>query len=321
MIPLNVSSWTYGKFEGSGVPYEAAGALDSGIFVRINLDGEVEEAELSATDSVGVIYGGATARYEPVFVINSGKSPVVADTELVNRHLVKVGPDGCATAYQSSENDIQTAAIGVATSFTGRAASVITIAQAGDVAADRGRGIVLVGTNAAGDEIIETVTLNALNSTTGVASTLTFATLAGAYTADGAVLGAQNVTLTATAGLRATLLAAASHIGAVIPAQNAEAYGNSVHFYSAAQDNTFITLVGYKAATPDTLTAERIQLDNNNPSLAESSDEYRQITRICLGELTNGRSVRIYTEADDPASLMGRLVEGATRGATAIIQL
>ena len=316
------TQFNYAQVDGVCLAFPASAALTSRHFVRIDDNGEVALAPVGDASASGVLLNTSTARYQEIPVVTHGKAEIIADTALAVRDFVKAGSQSRATRGLVSAHTVHASAAGTGNSFTTRAASVITIAQAADVAADRGRGIVLVGTDAASDPIIETVNLDATNSTTGVASTLTFLTLTGIYTENGANLGAQNVTATAVAGLRATLAGGTSTLGAIIPTANQEAYSGAIILTSAAADATFATIVGYAAAAPDTLIAEEVQFDAATPSLATTTATFRRVERICTGEHTNANTFSVTVAADAPGVVRGRVVTAAAaRGDTAVVQL
>ena len=169
----------------------------------------------------------------------------------------------------------------------------------------------IVGADGAGVGIYEDITLDVTLSTTPVDGIVQFTTVAGAYMVDGAVLGAQSVTITDDdPQLICTIANATSEIACDIPGDTLEAYCNLVDITGPNADATFITLVGYLAATPATLTAERLTLDAATPSFAASAAPYRQITRICLGEFTNAGAATVVTDADfdPPERIQGRCI-------------
>ncbi len=290
-------------------------------------------------------------------VYTSGLRKVVADAPLTVGDPIAVGVAGRATKHTTAQFDIQTAIAGESTAFTQPvAATTLEILQAADVAADRGRGIVIEGANGSGVAITETILLDATNTTTAVAGATQFTTVSAVYTANGAALGAQNVTVRASGGgatqfttvsavytangaalgaqnvtVRAsgggagvcTLAGATSELGADVPAQTQEAYCNKLTLGGPNGDSTFVTIVGTNSA--DAAARERCQLDGASPSKVTSTTVWRYIDRICLGELTNAGAGSVKSDAtvDTAAMKCGVvIVAAAVRGddATALVK-
>lgn len=189
----------------------------------------------------------------------------------------------------SEQTVMQTAIAGEATAFTQPgAATALEILQDADVAGDRGRGIVVEGSDADGVAISETISLHATATNTPVAGTTVFTKVSGVYTADGLPLGAQDVTVRPSGGgtTVCTLAGAASELGADIPAQatRVTAGADTMVLAGPNTDATYVTLVG----TLDGVTVrERVKLDGQSPSAAHTNARFDTLTRICLGEFTN----------------------------------
>ena len=295
------------------VTYTSGGALSKRYFNQVDtVTGLAEIAAVNGEGIVGVLFDDVAGISQEAIEIIEGKTSLYFDTTLDETNLVKVGSTGRATLWKDSATVIDTLITGEATAFTQPATlSVMTIAQAADVAADRGRVVRVVGADGAGVGIYEDITLDVTLSTTPVDGIVQFTTVAGAYMVDGAVLGAQSVTITDDdPQLICTIANATSEIACDIPGDTLEAYCNLVDITGPNADATFITLVGYLAATPATLTAERLTLDAAAPSFAASAAPYRQITRICLGEFTNAGAATVVTDADfdPPERIQGRCI-------------
>jgi len=204
---------------------------------------------------------------------------------------------GFRVSEENAEQTVmQTAIAGEATAFTQPgAATALEILQAADVAGDRGRGIVIEGSDANGVAISETITLDATNTTTVVAGTTEFTKISGVYTADGAVLGAQDVTIRETDNTGVcTLVKATSELGADVPAQATRPTGGPAEMLVTGPnaDATFVTLVGTRDGVA---VRERLTLDGQSPSVAYSNAIFDALTRICLGEFTNAGAGSVKT--------------------------
>ena len=272
--------------------------------------------EPAAVDSLTVIgvAPAAVAKAATGAIAAFGLQRVTADAPLAAADPVKVGIAGRATKHTTAQHTLQTTITGEATAFTQPAAAdTLEILQAADVAADRGRGIIIEGSNAGGAAITETITLNATNSSTPVAGATTFTKVSAVYTADGAVLGAQNVTVRRVTGgaTVCTLAGASSELGADIPTQSREAYCNELTLTGPNADATFITIVGTNSA--DAVARERVQLDAASPSKITTTTVWRYVDRICLGEFTNAAAGAAKTNSttDTAAMKCGRVVVAA----------
>lgn len=308
------------------LPYTAGAALTKHHFNQANTTtGRMEVAAVNAEGIVGVLESDVAADGQEALEIVEGKSSVVFDTTLDEQNLVKVGSAGCATLWKDSQTTIQTTITGEATAVTQpAAASVMTVATAADVAGDRGRVVRVVGGGATGLGIYEDITLDAADSSTGIDGVVEFTTLSGVYMADGAVAGAQNVTVTDDdPALLMTLPGAGDNLAADVPAQNQEAYCNILDLVGPNSDSTFVSIAGYKAATPTVLTVERLTLDGSSPSVISTVAEYRYIERICLGEFTNAGTASVKTDGDVdvPEKIQGRCIIPGAYAETGAIQL
>lgn len=246
---------------------------------------------------VGVSPSAITAG-QPGVVQVMGIAAVTADAPLTLGLGVKVGVAGRATKYTSAQTVIQTAIAGEATAFTQPGgATTLEILQAADVEADRGRGITIVGSNAGGVAITETIVLDISNTTTVVVGAISFTKVSGVYTANGAVLGAQSVTIRASgAGATVCTLAnATSELGADVPAQTIQAYCNGVTVTGPNADATYVTIVGI--GSTDAALLERGTLDGASPSKFTTTGVFRQVDRICLGEFTNAGAGAVKTDS------------------------
>jgi len=303
------------------VPMSAAGVLAAGTITKINTGGNVENADPSDTDFAGITFNAAAAAGDPVAVVVKGKASAVADGPIAFGQLIKPGSGGRISRFFGTGYNLAAAAVGTATSFDNASlvAGPLTIAQAGDVEADRGREIILVGIeDVTGDLLIETIALDDVDSSDPVTGTEDFATLIGVYTATGTVLGAQAVTIhdgDAAPNLIATLAGAASQVGAEVPSE-LEAHSCLLDMTGPAADATFVTLVGYTTDDPDTLTAERVELDAATPSKPSvAMSRFRRVERICTGEFTDAETVAVATIADIAGENIVSQVQGsATRG-------
>ncbi|MDA8217612.1 MAG: hypothetical protein M0Z94_08360 [Dehalococcoidales bacterium] len=253
----------------------------------------------------------------------SGLQPVVADCPLAVGDGIKAGTAGRATKHTTSQTTIQTAIAGEATAFSQPgAATALEIVQAADVAADRGRGIVIEGSDAGGVAITETITLNAANTTTPHAGAVSFTRVSAVYMADGAVLGAQAVTVRASgAGATVcTLGAGASELAADTPTQSQEAYCNELTITGPNTNATFVTVVGINSA--DAAARERCTLDGASPSKITTATVWRLISRICLGEFTNAAAGDVKTNATTDTAGMKcgiAVTAAAARGDDALV--
>ena len=188
----------------------------------------------------------------------------------------------------SEQTVMQTTITGEATAFTQPgAATALEIFQAAHVAADAGRGIVIEGSDSNGVAISETIVLDATDTTTVVAGTTEFTKVCAVYTANGVVLGAQDVTIRETDNTGVcTLVKATSELGADIPAQatTPTACADQMVLAGPNSDATYVTLVG----TLDGETVrERVTLNAASPSAGWSNTRFDTLSRICLGEFTN----------------------------------
>ncbi len=296
----------------------AGGTLTAKRFVGVN-------RQTALVDSQGVIgvNPSAITSGQAGVISCSGLQPVTADAPLAATDSVKVGVGGRATKHTTAQVTIQTAIAGEATAFTQPAGeTALEIVQAADVEADRGRGIVVEGSNGAGVAITETIALHATNTTTAVAGATLFTKISAVYTADGNALGGQAVTVQASGGGAAvcTLGAAASELGADVPAQSVEAYCNEVTVTGPNGDTTFVTIVGVDSA--DAPVRERGTLDGASPSKFTTTAVFRTVERICLGELTNAGAGSVKTNATTDTAPMKCgvcVVAAAARGDDAII--
>jgi hypothetical protein len=256
-------------------------------------------------------------------VVGAGLLPVTADAPLAAGDPVKVGVGGRATKHTTAQHVIQTAIAGEASAFTQPASAVaLEVVQAAHVAGDRGRGIVIEGSDAEGAAITETIALHATNTTTAVAGAVEFTKVCAVYMADGLPLGAQNVTVRAAEGgaTVCTLPATAKELGADIPAQSQEAYCNEVTVSGPNGNESFVTIVGINSA--DAVARERVQLDGASPAVKTTTTVWRYINRICLGEFTNAAAGAVKTNAttDTAGMKCGVVVRAATtRGNDALV--
>lgn len=299
---------------------KAASAIAAQRFVASN-------GAQAAVDSISVV--GIAPRSIPNGnvgqVDGAGILPVVADAPLTAGNAVKVGVGGRATKHSTSQTVIQTAIAGEATAFSQPiAATALEIVQADHVAGDAGRGIVIEGSDGDGNAITETIALHATATDTAVAGETEFTTVSAVYMADGAALGAQNVTVRAAdeGATVCTLVGAAKELGADIPAQSREAYCNELTITGPNSDTTHVTIVGISSA--DAVARERVTLDGESPSVATTTTVWRYIDRICLGEFTNAAAGAVKTNAtaDTAAMKCGVVVRAAAaRGDDALVLL
>jgi hypothetical protein len=280
------------------------------------VDSDLQEAGVDDLAVIGMAKEGIANGNEGQIACH-GIQVVVADAPLAAKEPVKVGSDGRATKHTTSQHVIQTTITGEASAITQPgAATALEILQAADVEADRGRGIVIEGSDGSGDAITETINLDESDTTTVVAGTTQFTKIAAVYTEDGDPITDEDVTIRETDNTGvATLAAAASELAADIPAQSQEAYCNEITVTGPNSDTTFVTIVGINSA--GAVARERVQLDGSSPSVVTTSTVFRYINRLCLGEFTNGGSGAVKTNAttDTAAMKCGTvLVAAAARG-------
>jgi hypothetical protein len=286
----------------------AVGNLTAKRFVGSDLSiGDVDDLAV-----IGVSPAAITAAAAGV-VQAFGFALVTADAPLALGEPVKVGVGGRATKHTTAQHTLDTEVTGESTAFTQPgSATEVEVVQAADVEADRGREIVIEGSDALGVAITETIALDASNTTTPTAGLVEFTKISGAYMADGAVLGAQDVTIQASPGGASIVVmtGGTSEVGADIPAQSAEAYCNEISVLAGAQDATFVTIVGTDSA--DAEARERAQLDNATPGKIATTTVFRTVDRICLGELTNALTASVKTNiTTDTAGMKCGVVVGA----------
>lgn len=308
------------RFPGASLIDAASGAvaIPAGGLVAAAAGG----ADLAAAQSVTVAGAAiaATPAEAQIAIECAGVRDLVADAPISAGDVLKVGSAGYATAWKGAQVTIQATITGEASAFTQPAgATALEIVQAADVAADRGRGIVIVGADGTGAAITETITLNATNTTTAHAGSTSFTTVSGVYTANGANLGAQNVTIRASGGgaTVCTLTGGSSELGADIPSGTQEGYCDALTLTGPNSDTTQITIVGYDST--NTAALERATLDGASPSKVTTTAKWRYISRICLGEFTNAGAGAVKTDStvDTAAMKIGQAVAAAaSRGAT-----
>lgn len=298
-----------------------AGGWEANTYVGIHVDGTYCKATANHTAVIGVSRDSlATGKYG--YLKDRGLVQVLADCPLAAREDVKVGSGGRATKFSIAPIALDVVCTGKVGSFTQPAAGgVLKIRQAADVEADRGRGITVVGADGNGDVIFETIYLDAEDSNTIVAGTVEFTTVAGVFTDDGGVLGAQNVNILRADGatLIVALTAAASQVGAEVPNASQEACCRLLTHTNAVNgaDVTYVTWFGYDDT--NTLTGERVQLAGGGAAaaaVATSTKRFKKLLRICTGEFTNAAEAATATIPDTPDLRTGRntaavLAEGA----------
>lgn len=262
------------------------------------IDDDASQAEAGDADVLGAA-PSAMAAGMPLKVISSGFALLQADTALVKGDEIKVGSEGRATKLNTGAVELDATVAGVASSFTQPgAATALEILQAADVVADRGRGITIVGTDASDDPIEETIFLSSVNTTTVVPGTTEFKTVVGAYTADGAVLGAQNVTIREIDNTGVTTLpGAAASVGRSTPT-TIEAFNQAISFVGPNTDATYVIVLGYKTLAPDVLAFELYTFDGESPSVATSATRWRQVTQVFVGAFTNAANATLNLVAD-----------------------
>jgi len=325
-MPHNPTRFTVVVADSLCIPYSASAALSQRYFNQLNTtSGLAEVADVNSEGVVGVLLDDVVGINQDAFETTEGKSSIILDCTLDEQDLVKVGSGGTATKWTDSQTVNQTTITGEATAVTQPATlSIMTVAQAADVAADRGRVVRVVGAGATGLGIYEDITLNATASDTDVDGAVQFTTVCGAYMLDGAVLGAQSVTITDDdSALLMTIANATSELAADIPAQSREGYANILDLLGPNGDATFVSVGGYKCATPTTFTVERLTLDAASPSADSTAAEYRYIDRIFLGEFTNGGSGSLKTDAtvDTSERIQGRCITPGVYLGTGAIQV
>lgn len=285
--------------------------------------GGVQDAAAGSLKAIAVsLQAGANGDNDHMYII-AGKATITADTTLAVGDQVKVGSEARASKFTTAQTTIQTLITGEATAWTQPgAATALQIYQAADVAADRGHGITIVGSDGSGDVIMETIYLDSSDTSTVVAGSTSFTKVCAAYTSDGTALGAQNVAIEESDTTSvATFTGSTSELSADIPAQSTEAYAQEITIVGPNSDTTFVTVVGYDE--DGTLSGERGQLDGSSPSTFTTTTKFRTIERIGLGEFTNAGTGSAKTNAtvDTRDRIKGRVVTAATYGNDAVILL
>lgn len=300
------------------------GGWEANTFVCIHVDGSYRKATANHVAVIGAARDNLAAG-EYGYLKSSGMVQVLADCPLAARDNVKAGSGGRATKVNVAPVELDATCAGKATAFTQPIAEgVVKIRQAGDVAADRGRGITVVGADGAGNVIFETIYLDADDSNAVVAGTVKFTTIAGVFTADGQVLSAQNVNVLRADGstLIVALPSAATQVGAEVPSASQEACCSLITHTNAANgaDVTYITWYGYDDT--NTLMGERVQLAGGAggaAAAATSTKYFKRLLRICTGEFTNAAEAATATVPDAPGLKAGRNTAAAPEGAMATI--
>lgn len=275
----------------AGPSLVSTGAIAAKRFVTTALaQAAVDSTTVAGSVDEAIVSGG-------FLTIQGNVQKIIADAPLVAQDPVKVGTEGRATKYTTAQTTLQTTITGELSAFTQPGgATTIEIVQAANTAGDRGRSIVIVG-SVSGTSATETIALHATNTTTAVAGTTAFTKISGVYMADGAVLGASNVTVRASgAGATVcTLVGGTSELGADIPAQTIEAYCNEITVTGPNSNATFVTVVGVNSA--GAAASERGTLDGASPSKFTTTTVFRVVNRICLGEFTNASTGAVKTNS------------------------
>lgn len=286
----------------------AAGDVQAGRFV----DSDLDEAGVDDEAVIGVAVEAIDNGKEG-YIATGGIQEIVADAPLSAKDPVKVGSDGRATKHTTSQHDIQASITGEASDFTQPgAATALEILQDGDVEADRGRGIVIEGSDGSGEAITETIELDSDDTTAVVAGSKDFTEISAVYTADGENINSEDVTIREIDDtVVATLAAGSSELAADIPSDSQEAYCNEISLEGPNGDDTYITIVGIDEDGNE--ARERKQLDGSSPSVATTTTVFRYVERICLGEFTDGDngSVKTNDTTDTNAMKCGLVIESA----------
>jgi len=299
-----------------------AGGWTEKRFVEVSGAGAYISAPIDSAFVVGVAPRTIAAGERQTFD-SSKLTTVVADAILAARDDIKVGIGGRATKYNSSATTLDAAFSGAATALTQPgAAATLEILQAADVAGDRGRVVRVVGGDASGNVIYDDITLDASNTTTVVAGTVSFTTVAGAYMVDEAVAGAQNITIREADDTGVcTITGATVGVGVEVHASSpVEVHCSELSATGPNADATFITYFGILAGT-DVLGGERIVFDGASPSVATTVLKFRTFIGIFSGEATNGGSfLNVVTVADSASEKLGFVTAAvAARGSDGIV--
>jgi hypothetical protein len=275
--------------------------------VSISATGTFVTSPANDTYVIGVSKATA-AQNETGAIKKFGICTAEADCPLSARDAIKAGSQGRVSKWNSATVSIKEDVTGTATSFTQPGvATTVEILQAADVEADRGREVVVVGSNGVGVAITETITLDAENTTTAVAGATEFTKISGAYMSDGENLGAQNVTVRIAGGgaAIAVIAGASASIGVEEPT-NIQAYNITVKHANEANgaDVTFVTYVGVNDS--NAVALERVQLaggDGGTAASATTTGKFKKVNYICTGEYTNAAVGNVTTSAADAAGL------------------
>ncbi len=301
------------------------GGLVANRLVALAADGSHVVATANNAYVVGVALETVDAG-ELATIKRFGRVTVEADTALAACDLLKAAGQGKVTKLNTSAVSIEDAVTGTATSFDQASdAAKMQIKQAADVEADRGRGIVIIGSDADGEGITETLYLDDEDTSTVVEGDIEFTAVCGVYTEDGENIGAQNVLIgddVANAGVVATLVGETASLGVQKP-ENSEAYcATVIHTNNdTGDDTTYITWVGEDAGGD--VVIERAQLADGGASAkakATSTTVWRKIDLICTGEFTNAAVAGHATTPDAATLCIGRN-EAAVASGTATLLL
>lgn len=299
-----------------GVDGIGALALEEGTFCEINATtGLVELAEPLELGPKAVVLSDYDGANLPGIHGRDGVLPILADAALDEGDRVKVGSLGRGNVLNLAAVTIDASVTGGATAWTQPgAASALEILQGGDVAGDRGRSVTIIGGDAAGDVITEVITLDSTDSTTVVAGSVSFTTVAGAFMTDGAVAGAQSITIREIDNTGVTTLVnGTTEVGAEVPGGTLNASGSLVRVTGPNADATFVTVYGYGA--DGTLVGERLEMDGATPAIGTSTISFRTVERITTGEATNAGAFSVATVADTEGHSQGIVVTAAAIGA------
>lgn len=300
----------------------AAAALDKGKFAEFNAtSGKVELAEAQDVGRKVVVLGDAAAD-QPCYYGTGGVLEVLADNTLDEGQRVKVGVSGRANKFSPSAITVDSSVTGAASAVTQPgAATTLEILQAADVAGDRGRSVRIVGGDASGNVIYEDIALDSSDTTTVVAGSVSFTSIAGAYMADGAVAGAQNITVREADDTGVlTISGASAGTGFEVPAGTTDVTASIVTVTGPNSDTTKVTLFGV-LDEDGTLGGQRLTLDGSSPSAVSTTVKMKTVTHILTGEATNAGSFSVATTADTAYMEQGIVIKAATEGNLAEVVL
>jgi hypothetical protein len=107
-------------------------------------------------------------------------------------------------------------------------------------------------------------------------------------------------------------------VGVVTP-DEAEAHTSLITITGPNSDATFLTILGIDE--DGNVVRERLEMDGSSPSVITSTNLYRQLTSIFVGEATNAAEFDLTAGPDVATLALGYVLRGATRGQMAAVAL